>query len=251
VLNVLPVIPEKMKIKLFHCTATAALSGLLSVPLFGILFGSASTGFSSSPFISLSPALAQSPPNLPLRPKEVGVINFFAGVSQRTLRQLITATSELRQAGMDEILINFNSYGGDSDAGLAAYNYLRSLPITIRTHNLGYVASASVKIFCAGKIRTTAPQSHFLIHYGTLSLGTSMTPLQLEGLLNASRNRGDFTTEILSTCMGQSQSRIQTLLRQEAVFNAKDAQDIGLVQQIIPQQPINLSVKHQVLIRDE
>jgi ATP-dependent protease ClpP protease subunit len=157
----------------------------------------------------------------------------------------------MRAAGVDEILINFNSYGGDSDAGLAAYNYLKSLPMTIRTHNLGYTASASVKIFCAGKIRTAAPQSHFLIHYGTLSLGTALTPLELTGIINAARNRGNFTTEILSDCMGQSRTRVAGMLRDEAVFSADEAKREGLVQQIITTQPVPLSLKNQVLIRDE
>jgi ATP-dependent protease ClpP protease subunit len=196
------------------------------------------------------PLIAQS--NLqPNRSQEVGVINFFAGVNQKSLRSLIVAVNELQQAGISDILINFNSYGGDSDAGLAAYNYLQSLPITIRTHNLGYVASASVKIFCAGKIRTAAPQSHFLIHYGTMSLGNNLTALQIQGLLNSSKNRSSFTTEILATCMGQSRDQITNFLRQEAVFSATEARQLGLVQQILPQQSVNLSIKHQILIRDE
>jgi ATP-dependent protease ClpP protease subunit len=225
------------------------------MPIRPLLLGCLTLGITLTPVLPpYSLTVAQPTPTpapAPNRAKEVGVINFFAGVSQRTLRQLITAVSELRQAGIDEILINFNSYGGDSDAGLAAYNYLQSLPITIRTHNLGYVASASVKIFCAGKIRTAAPQSHFLIHYGTLSTGNNLTALQIEGLLNASRNRGAFTTEILASCMGQGRGRVADLLRQEAVFSAKEAQDLGLVQQVLPQQPVNLSIRHQILIRDE
>jgi ATP-dependent protease ClpP protease subunit len=172
------------------------------------------------------PLTAQS--NLqPNRSQEVGVINFFAGVNQKSLRSLIVAVNELQQAGISDILI------------------------TIRTHNLGYVASASVKIFCAGKIRTAAPQSHFLIHYGTMSLGNNLTALQIQGLLNSSKNRSSFTTEILATCMGQSRDQITSFLRQEAVFSASEARQLGLVQQILPQQPVNLSIKHQILIRDE
>lgn len=230
-----------------HSSVRLSKSIILSL---AVTMGVFLPGMALTPPMRLSQANTQSN-TPPVKPKEVGVINFFAGVNQRSLRSLISAVTELRVAGAEEILINFNSYGGDSDAGLAAYNYLKSLPIPIRTHNLGFTASASVKIFCAGSIRTAAPQSHFLIHYGTLTLGPSLTPPEVLGALNASRNRGNFTTEILADCMGQSRNRVTDMLRDEAVFNAKEARQFGLIQQILTNQPVPLSVKNQVLIRDE
>ncbi|WP_155837415.1 ATP-dependent Clp protease proteolytic subunit [Herminiimonas sp. CN] len=50
---------------------------------------------------------------------------------------------------------------GSTDQGFALYNFLRSLPIPLKTHNIGDVESIAVVVFLASTKRFTCPHSRF------------------------------------------------------------------------------------------
>ena len=56
------------------------------------------------------------------------------------------------------------SHGGANLYGFAIYNFLRSLPVPVDTHNLGGVNSMANIIYLAGEHRTASPNSRFLLH---------------------------------------------------------------------------------------
>ncbi|HGF5613379.1 MULTISPECIES: ATP-dependent Clp protease proteolytic subunit [Klebsiella pneumoniae complex] len=63
-----------------------------------------------------------------------------------------------------EIRIYISSKGGDTVAGFTAYNFLKSLPVKVKTHNLSNVESIANVIFMAGSERFANPLSRFLLH---------------------------------------------------------------------------------------
>ncbi len=62
------------------------------------------------------------------------------------------------------LYLSISSTGGFIDPAITIYNFLRSLPCNIVTHNIGTVDSTAIIPFLAGSIRNASPFSKFLIH---------------------------------------------------------------------------------------
>ena len=81
---------------------------------------------------------------------------------------------------IESLIVNINSEGGEVTYGVALYNYLKSMPFPVYTHNLGDVSSAAVLLYLAGETRTAAPNSRFMIHPLTIELNGSFVLHQVE-----------------------------------------------------------------------
>ena len=55
------------------------------------------------------------------------------------------------------LVINIGSYGGDVAAGIVLYNYLKSLPFEVMTHNIGEVSSSAILFYLGGTKISCAP----------------------------------------------------------------------------------------------
>lgn len=71
---------------------------------------------------------------------------------------------ELEAAGVRDLDIHIDSYGGDVSAGWAIYNVLQDWPGTVTTYADGYVCSAAIYPFLAGERRVANPMSAFFLH---------------------------------------------------------------------------------------
>lgn len=87
------------------------------------------------------------------------VIKFFAPVIDVTVNSLINAIDQVITKGIKEVTLLISKPGGSVFHGLSAYNYLKGLPLLIKTHNFGSVDSIGVVIYCAGKERYSSPQA--------------------------------------------------------------------------------------------
>lgn len=92
------------------------------------------------------------------------VIVFNGPINQVTVGRLIIAVQEKVARGAQSITILMNSNGGEVDAALAAYGYLRGLKVSLTTHNFGIVDSSAVIVYCAGTKRLASPDSRFVLH---------------------------------------------------------------------------------------
>lgn len=94
-------------------------------------------------------------------------VHFLTDVNVPSVRHLMDvcmsaiSTNEKRAT---EIKLYISSKGGDTVAGYTAYNFLKSLPVKVSTHNLSNVESIANVIFMAGSSRTASPLSRFLLH---------------------------------------------------------------------------------------
>ncbi|MGP0943820.1 ATP-dependent Clp protease proteolytic subunit [Serratia sp. CY74737] len=91
-------------------------------------------------------------------------IHFLSPVTTPSVIQLQNICLSAIQQGATELNVHISSQGGETAAGFTAYNFLKSLPVTLRTHNLSNVESIANIIFLAGSERFANPLSRFLLH---------------------------------------------------------------------------------------
>ncbi|MFN7714167.1 MAG: ATP-dependent Clp protease proteolytic subunit [Pseudanabaenaceae cyanobacterium] len=168
----------------------------------------------------------------PTNENKTVVINFSVGVSKESVTLLMQTVSNFMSAGHKDFLLLINSDGGDTEAGIAAYNYLSSLPVTIRTHNISSVKSAATDIYCAGSYRTASPNSVFLLHNSTVTYRSDSTVGQINGLNQWYRFLLNSRLKIFSICAGISEKQSKDIYDNESVFNASEAKNVGFVNEV-------------------
>jgi len=92
-------------------------------------------------------------------------------VNSQGARNVETLCAQRLSAGVTELTIWICSGGGDVNAGVGLFNFLRALPIMINTHCFGICGSIAATIFLAGRRRTATPASIFSLHASTYSEG--------------------------------------------------------------------------------
>ena len=92
-------------------------------------------------------------------------VNFFDSISDVKVKAVMGAVSEIiNQRKPDVIYCLFSSSGGQVEAGITLYNFLRSLPIEIIMHNTGSIDSIANIIFLSANTRYASIHSSFLFH---------------------------------------------------------------------------------------
>lgn len=92
------------------------------------------------------------------------IIHYTGPINSATCGNLINTCSRALQQGAELLQINVATMGGECSYGFTLYNYLRSLPVPVHTHNLGTVESMGNILFLAGSHRTACVYSKFLFH---------------------------------------------------------------------------------------
>lgn len=164
--------------------------------------------------------------------KRTIVINFSGNVSSESVALLMQNISVWMLSGYKDFLLLINSNGGDLDSSIAAYNYLSSLPVTIRTHNLSVVKSAAIYIYCAGSNRTASPNSIFLVHNGTANYSDGQTIGELNGTNQWYKLALISGHKIFSICAGITEKQSRNIFYSESVFSATEAKNVGFVNEV-------------------
>ena len=118
--------------------------------------------------------------------KEVVVMNLplnFIGMIDDYSVNYLVEKIEPHRKDLESVRINIHSSGGSVAGAIAIYNYLKSLPFEVKTHNLAEVSSAAVPIYLAGKVRTSEPISKFVIHPIKSSKTEGLSYYQVEEIL--------------------------------------------------------------------
>ena len=92
------------------------------------------------------------------------IIHFSGGINPATSENLRNTCLQALERGASEIRLHISSEGGSTTCGFTLFNFLRSLPIPLITHNIGNIESIAVVLFLAAKERLTCQHSRFLIH---------------------------------------------------------------------------------------
>lgn len=91
-------------------------------------------------------------------------IHFSANVNDKSCAKFIEATTKEFNEGKKVFNILISTVGGSVVHGLTMYNFLLSLPVQVKTYNVGQVHSIGGTFFLAGDQRYAVPSSYFLIH---------------------------------------------------------------------------------------
>ena len=134
---------------------------------------------------------------------------FQAPIDGRTSQQFIATVSQLINQGAASIELLLSTPGGEVSAGLTLYNFLKSVPITVNTHNIGNVDSIGNAVFLAGAGRKACKQSTFMFH----GVGFSAQNMYLE-----EKNLRERLDSILA-----DQRRIGEILQERTKISAREA----------------------------
>ena len=137
---------------------------------------------------------------------------------------------DLAADGVSELNVHIDSYGGEISEGWAIYNTLKDWPGQVNTYADGFVASAAVYPFIAGKKRYANPMSAFYLHQ-------SWTKAQ--GNADDLRKAADDIEKLNAigleafAAAGMDKAKILELERDETWLTAAEALELGLATEII------------------
>ena len=137
--------------------------------------------------------------------------------------------------GKDHVTVHINSVGGDFYAGLAIYNRLRSMNISVTTINDGLAASAGSIIFMAGDKgqRKVHAGSNLMIHsvlaffFGYYNVGHLKTSIKT---LEA-HNKAAIAAYVEAT--GLDEETIKTAMSKDTYMTGKEAVEAGWADEVI------------------
>ena len=87
-------------------------------------------------------------------------ISFIAEIYSRSAAILITALADVAKTH-DEIFLLFSSPGGDAEAGMAIYHFIKALPVPVTIYNIGIIDSIGNVVYQAGSRRLCAETACF------------------------------------------------------------------------------------------
>ena len=124
----------------------------------------AGTAAVASPAPATAPSAAAVPvPTAAHAPVPV-YVSFSAEVNQQTSEALMGVCADLANKGTQVVYLMLSTPGGNVMYGFTIYNFLRSMPFKLITHNIGNVDSIGNVIFLAGSERYSSPNATFMFH---------------------------------------------------------------------------------------
>ncbi len=162
------------------------------------------------------------------------VVFLFGEINQGTAARITMQMLYLenQKKGQD---INFyiNSPGGSVDDTLAVYDTMRFLSSKIATYCVGRAYSGAALLLAAGEKgkRFILPHSKVMIHqpYGGVYGQAADIKIQAEQIIKSKRQ----LNQIISRHTGQSIEQVQADSERDKYFNAGEAKEYGMVDEIL------------------
>jgi ATP-dependent Clp protease protease subunit len=128
----------------------------------------------------------------------------------------------------------FSSNGGNVNAGITLYNFLKALPVEIVMHNTGSIDSIATVIFLAGTKRYAAKHSTFLFHgiATQFEAKTTVDRSKLQELLSGLVQDEKKLSGIIAGNTKLSEEEIRQLFLQGESKDLTFAMDKGVIQEI-------------------
>lgn len=134
----------------------------------------------------------------------------------------------------------FASRGGQVDAGVTFFNFLKSLPVKIIMHNIGVINSIANVIFLAGKKRYASPHSTFLFHGAAVPLNGNYSLPQLNEIKDSLDKDQNTIAGIVCDNTKMLRKTIEKLFLQGETKDVQFALKHGIIDEIkLPQMPQN------------
>lgn len=137
---------------------------------------------------------------------------------------------ELTEAGVQEVNVHIDSYGGDVSAGWAIYNLLKDWPGTVNSFADGFVASAAVYPFLAGRKRAASPVSAFFLHQAWIVAAGNADELRKQA--DDLEKINDIGLEAFAAA-GIDREKVKELEQAETWLTAAEALELGLATEVL------------------
>jgi ATP-dependent Clp protease protease subunit len=166
----------------------------------------------------------------------VGEINHAS--ASRVMMQMLYLENQRRN---QEINFYINSPGGVVDDTLALYDTMRFLSSPIATYCIGRAYSGGSVLLTAGTKgrRFILPHAKVMIHqpYGGITGQAEDIRLQAEQIIKTKQTLID----IISKHTGQSKEQVREDSERDRYFDAQEAKDYGLVDEVLSEPPEAIS----------
>jgi ATP-dependent protease ClpP protease subunit len=167
-------------------------------------------------------------------PPERVYVNFAAEVNPVTAQALLGVMAKLINDRIPKVTLMLSTPGGVVMSGLTIYNFLRSVPFELTTHNIGNVDSIGNAIYLSGVHRHACEHSTFMFH----GVGFQAQPGQRfdeksvreaqQGLLADQQRIGSIVAERTKL----DQTAVGELFLEARTKSATDAASVGIVHEI-------------------
>lgn len=142
--------------------------------------------------------------------------------------------SDLAELDTDELDVHLNSPGGDIFDGLAIYQALKDHRAKVVVRVDGLAASIASVIAMAGDKIVMAPKASIMIHDGwTMAVGNAADMRKAADLLD---KQSDVIASVYADRAGQTAEFWRDRMREENWYNAREALDAGLVDEVEGQE---------------
>ena len=131
----------------------------------------------------------------------------------------------------DVLTVKIDSPGGDTVAGLAMHDLLKTLPCRTEAVVLGLCASAATFVACGCQSIAMLPSATWMIHYP--AGGLYGTVQEIEAQLEHFRNLENTVVAIYAAHTGRTEEEVRDELRTEKFYNAATALSKGWVTSIV------------------
>ncbi|MDR3415851.1 MAG: ATP-dependent Clp protease proteolytic subunit [Nevskia sp.] len=132
----------------------------------------------------------------------------------------------------DGVYLLLSSVGGYVADAVYIYNHIRSLPISVTTHNTGIVASAANCIFVGGSPRFASRNSTFMIHPVTMGQPSSMAWQPLQATLDAALANEKLIDGILRERTKIAEDVLSARTLRDIYISAEDAVKCGIIDDV-------------------
>lgn len=170
-------------------------------------------------------------PKLAARPVYVG---FTADIQPPMCQPFLSMMKDLVQQGHDEIHLLMASSGGVVMIGVALFNILRALPVTVVTHNVGNIDSIGNVVFLAGDRRLSAPNATYMFHgVGRGVVGVQqMTGGMAREYVDSIQADEDRIADIIASRTKLTLQALKAMFMLGETRDATFAKDVGIVDEI-------------------
>ncbi len=162
-------------------------------------------------------------------------LNYFDSITAAKIKALMAICSDIvAKQKPNTIYFLFSSVGGEVNAGIALYNFLRALPVEIVMHNCGSIDSIANVIFLAGAKRYAARHSSFLFHgiSWNFAAGAALTFFQLRENLSSFEREETKIASIVAERTKMTEPEIRELFRQGESKDLQFAVDKGIIAEV-------------------
>lgn len=162
------------------------------------------------------------------------VIKYYTPVNEASIGTLMKTVDQRLAAGATEFTVLISTSGGSVFHGLTAYNYLKGIPATVTTHNIGSVDSIGVALFCAGQRRISVPQARFLLHPVSMNFreSTSYEEPKLLELVKSLRVDMENCASVVAANTKQTRKQVLRAMLSRQTLDPDRALEWGLVHEI-------------------